>query len=240
MKAIHTIFLIFTLFFLICKSSIAQIEPSTKAVTGFYIKSSNHFTNFHSFNEVLSENGYNALENNLFSFSMGISNRKESSNNFGTATITYYETSSPTETTTQKTAELNIIELGLQMQRVLSNSKKWQIYPYLGFGLSLARLKMSKKIESLTFSESINEIHIIEKFEKMYMTPTPIVYSNFGLGLDRRIALKGHALYFGLNIGYKLTSKTNWGYPSAITVGFSGIEVSVTSRIEIDFSKPIF
>jgi hypothetical protein len=235
MKTYNYYFLILTFSFILGGNSFAQNGIPRNTNTGFYIKSSNLISNLKSLNSVLTNNGYNAIDDNLFSISIGISSRREDSRNFGTATISYYETNSLIEASTSKTAELEFIELGVQAHRILSNSTNWLAYPYIGFGLSIGRLSLSQKTESLSFNESINDLSLNEKHEKVYTTPHPMAHANFGIGIDRRFALNQNTIFLGFNIGYKLTSRTNWGYSTSKSMGFSGFEFSITGRIEPKF-----
>lgn len=200
--------------------------------SGFIFEPSNRYYSFSSLNKVLKNAGFSRVENNVFGFSVGRTSRFTDKNSYGSYFVTLLETEVPNSENSNKKASIIIIELATEMHWVISKSSKWLIYPYSGIGLSYSRLKLTETVTDLTFDQILSDLSLEEKNEKYLHNKEPLFFANIGIGIDYKMVISNIDYYLGLSLGYKLSTKSDWGYAGSPTTNYNSFEFKLKMRFE--------
>jgi len=211
-----------------------QNDTISSQKKGFIFESSSRNMNFSSLNELLSISGFPRIDNNVIGFSLGRTYRFSDMNSYGSGVITFLETESSNSEGDSKSAVIRMLELAAEMHWVVSKSPKWFIYPYYGFGISASKLKLTEKITNLTFEESISDLSANKENSREYYSEYPLLFANLGIGIDRKIKISSIDYYLGLSLGYRLSTKSNWGYAGSPSINYNGFEFKLKVRFEIN------
>lgn len=227
---------------LILFASFLSVHSHNDTITGykagFLFEPSGRFYNFSPLNKVLKNAGFSGVENNAIGFSMGHTSRFTDKNSYGSYFVTLLETDVPNSENINKKAGIIIIELATEMHWVISKSSKWLIYPYSGIGISYSRLKLTETLTDLTFDQVLTDISLEEKNEKYLYNKEPLIFANIGIGIDHKMMISNMDHYLGLNLGYRLSTKSDWGHAGSPTTNYNCLELKLKMRFERNNKKP--
>jgi hypothetical protein len=228
MKKILLLFvfhIVFTTFLFSQSDSTSYLFP--KIIT----EGTTRYCNFSKLNNILIDNGFNEFSDDIFGISLGYWSYDLKKKSYSTFVFSLF-LDQQNSVGNIKSSKLEIAEFAIQYHRIISNRPKWFIYPYLGLGSSLGRLTLSETVNKLDFEESVSDISIIETNTKKYFTNVPIVFANLGIGVDRKITFLSNDIFFGLTLGYKFSTKSDWGYANSPRMNLGGFEIAVRFRPE--------
>jgi hypothetical protein len=213
----------------------SQNDSLFQTKQGIVIHSINRYCNFENLNGVLKDYEFSNLQSHISGFGLGFTSREVNSSSYLSLYFTYYDVKPLKNGTLEKFAQAQILEISNDFNIVLTKKSKWIFYPYLGYGINLCRLTLNDSSNESSFIESVSNFSLSDS--KSYSSKKPIFWGSMGLGFERRIKILSDYFYLGLNIGYKVTSSTDWGYNDAPRTNFSGFEYNVKGRIEFSPRK---
>jgi hypothetical protein len=189
------------------------------------------YINLSNLNNALIENGFNNFKKDNLGISLGITSRIIDEKSYMSSLLNYSKIESLNDDNSKK-ATIDVFEIAIESQRIISNSPKWLFYPYFGFGCGYSRMKLTEKIINFDFNESISNLSTSEENVKNYFLKNPLFYGNIGLGIDRKLKIFGDDFYIGYSLGYKFSTKSDWGYKESPRLSFGGLEFKVKIRVE--------
>lgn len=198
---------------------------------GFIYETNVRYSNFSNLNKVLKTNGFDEFNEEYFGFSFGITSRIIDQKTYVSSFLNYIRNESYNQENNKK-ASVEVVEIAVESHHVISKSPKWYLYPYLGFGLSSSRMQLTETLLNLDFNESISELATNEVNSKNYNLRNPLIFGNIGFGIDRKFKFFGNDFYVGYSLGYKFSTKSDWGYEESPGLNFGGLEHKVKIRIE--------
>jgi len=229
---IRTTILLIAIFFY--QTVFSQVDTSITVKNGFYFESARRFCNLNELNKDLKNAGYSELDNNYVGFSIGCASRFSDKNSYGTAQMTFLSIGPMNKDTNSKNGDIYTLELSTEMHCVISKSSKWFVYPYYGFGIDYSMLKLTETVNQMNFNQSISDLSSKEKNIKKYYMDMPLVFVNLGIGIDRKIRIHETNYYIGLGLGYRLSTKSRWGYNDSPSISYTGFEFKVRIRFEFE------
>jgi len=202
----------------------SQIDTTTSHKMGWIIQSGVRYCNLQMLNTTFENNGISLLNNQLWGYSIGLTSRSISKNSYGSVTLSSFGANDDGMQTQTLSPSIDIVELAFRSQLALTNSPKWLVFPYIGYGDGYGSMKITDKNQTTTFAESIADLKQNDGTKKRYPMEYPYAFATFGIGIDRGIKLASHQLFIGLSSGYNLATKSGWGYPNLPSVGYRGFE----------------
>jgi hypothetical protein len=188
------------------------------------------YCNFTNLNSALENYDFSGLQTRISGYGLGLTMRDLNSSSYLSFYFTYYNVK-PMKDDVEKLSQIQILEISNEFNIVLTKKSKWIFYPNIGYGINLCRLTLSDRTNELNFPESISNFTLLDS--KSYSSEKPIFWGNIGIGFERKFKLLSDYLYLGMNLGYKITSSTDWGFNDSPRTNFSGFEYKVRARIEI-------
>lgn len=216
-------------------STFSQPDTTNTHKTGWVIQSGERDLTFKALNSVFINAGVAQLNNRVFGYSVGITSKSKFKNTYGTATLSFFGANNDEMQAQTLSSSIDLVELALSYHFVITNSPKWLVFPYIGYGAGYGSMKITDLSQTTTFSESIADLTQNDGVKKRYSMEYPYVFANLGLGIDRSITLNNYQLFIGFSGGYKLTSKSGWGYPDLPSIRYGGLEWRVSVRVEPNF-----
>lgn len=193
---------------------------------GFTYESSERFCNIRNLNSSLKDASFAEIENKFRGISFGWTTREKNNNSYTTIHFTWLA-SEPNNVASNNKARIDVFELACNYHGVFSKSAKWLLYPYVGIGLNLGRLRLT---ETNSFYENISN----PTNQQVYFNDFPVISGNIGVGVDRKISIFKLDYYLGLNFGYAISTKEGWGFEQTPLTSYSGFEYKIKVRVEIN------
>ncbi len=212
------------------QNGLSQIDSLPKGKIGITIEANFRNYNFNKLNSELSSAGFNELLE-FEGYSLGISGRDLDKNSYATAKIAWIQSS---RTDSTRKAYLDILELSSEMHWVLSKSKKWFLYPYLGLGSGYSYLSLSENTENSNFTGSIQNLNTEDRYVKRYFSRSPLFFLNVGAGIDRKIQISFYDFYIGLNMGYRLSTNSSFKIDGSPLNRYNCLEINGRVRFELN------
>lgn len=213
-------------------STFSQTDTTKTFKMGWVIQSGERYCNFKTLNSAFDNAGVAQLNNRVFGYSVGLTSKSKLKNTYGTATLSFFGANNDEMQPQTLSSSIDLVELALSYHFAITNSPKWLVFPYIGYGAGYGRMKITDLSQTTTFSESIADLTQNDGVKKRYPMEYPYVFANLGLGIDRSITLNNYQLFIGFSGGYKLTSKSGWGYPDLPSIRYGGFEWKLSVRIE--------
>lgn len=231
---------LFFIFMLLPGFLIAQqdsIPNSIKLKRGFYEDGTFIIGDFSRLNEILTQEGFPALEQTYGGVSLGISARPSNKDSYFTGKIFIFSTFSGYDTYNDSKGA-SILSYGLhdEWHLDLIKNRKWRIGPDFGFGFGILRLKFFERLSTLSnFASTLNPSLITYEEKKLYSAS---FFMNAGLGIDRKFKINNTDFYFGMGVGYRLSTAGGFSEKYQYNISsplsrLSGIQYDFKIRFEI-------
>jgi len=212
-------------------NSFSQNDTLLVVKNGFTYQASIRYSDFSKLNNALIDNGFNELNKDNLFFSLGFTSRIIDDKSYASILLSYARIE-PSIQNNSKKALMDVFEIALESQRIISNNPKWLLYPYFGFGCNYSRMKLTEKVVNFDFNESVSNLSTSEENVKKYFLRNPLFFGNIGLGIDRKLKIFGDDFYIGYSLGYKFSTKSDWGYKESPSLSFGGLEFKIKIRVE--------
>ncbi|MEM9674690.1 MAG: hypothetical protein AAF992_19000 [Bacteroidota bacterium] len=192
-----------------CLESKAQFYDSASVWRpGFYIGFPIQQLDLNDLNRELEVAGIPEISSTLAGFSLGFVNRHRDQNSYGLTQFSYLSTFEDGNDAGSD-ARLNLWRISFSGQYDVIPSKKWLGYPYLGFGFSLARLRVSSITEVNSFQGSLDNLDSPDELVKRY-TSGLLINGQLGAGIERRLTFPGTTSFIGVSAGYEISPSSEW------------------------------
>ena len=222
--------LFFTISIFLLISGYSQSDSMKVFKWGIHFEMINMECNLSNLNKTLNAAGISEIDNRFLGISLGTNSRRLNKKTYSTGNFTWLFSNSPTKPNDSINARINIYEFSTGMNWVLSKSEKWLLYPYYGFGISISKMKITKNI---SFNQSNSDL----SSQADYKNEFPLFFIDAGLGVDRKIMIQKMDAFIGLNIGYRLSTRSGWGYTNSPATNYSGFEIKARVRTDFDCLK---
>lgn len=216
-------------------STFSQPDTTNTHKTGWIIKSGERNFTFKALNSAFNNAGVAQLNNRVFGYSIGLTSRSTSKNSYGSVTLSYFGANDGGMQSQTLSPSIDIVELAFSSQLVLTNSPKWLVFPYVGYGVGYGSMLIINNDQNATFAQSVTDLTQNDGLKKRYNMEQPYAFANIGLGLERGIRIACYQLFIGFSSGYQLTTKSGWGYPDLPSIRYGGLEWRVSVRVEPNF-----
>lgn len=227
----HRTFLLFIIS-LLSISIYSQPDTTNTPTTGWIIQSGERYCNFKTLNLAFDNAGVAQLNNRVFGYSVGITSKSKLKDSYGTATFSYFGANNDGMQPQTLSSSIDIMELALIYHFAITNSPKWLVLPYIGYGAGYGNMTIADKSQNITFAESVANLTLNDGAEKLYKMEYPYAFANVGIGIERAVQISNYQFYIGLSSGYQLTTKSGWGYPDLPSLRYGGFEWNLSVRIE--------
>ena len=192
-----------------CLEVMAQFYDSASVWRpGFYMGFPIQQLDLSELNRELGLAGIPEISSTMAGFSLGFVNRHRDQNSYGLTQFSYLSTFDDGNDAGSD-GRLDLWKLTFSGQYDVIPSEKWLGYPYLGFGVNLARLRVSSVTNINSFPVSLGNLNSPDELVKRY-TSGLMINGRLGAGIERRLIFPGAINYFGFSAGYELSPSAEW------------------------------
>lgn len=214
-----------------------SVPEAIKLKRGFYEDGTFIRGDFSRLSEILTQEGFPALEQTYGGISIGISARPSNKDSYFTGKIFILSTSSRYDAYTDSKGA-SILSYGLHDEWHLDLIKngKWRVGPDFGFGFGILRLKVFERLSTPSnFAATLSPTIVTYNEKKLYSAS---FFMNAGMGIDRKLKINNIDFYFGMGLGYRLSTPAGFSEKYQYNISsplsrLSGIQYDFKFRFEI-------